>query len=248
MIETIASVVSILAALFALIKWARKPILEWVIKLRWQYTIPVDLSTDQIALSDEQLEKLYTKILEAVHSGKTINIVVSQKNKLWKLPWLAPREKHKAEKNIVRDKSILYIWQRSFTIMFSRTSITKLETYLHKKAEFVAIARGVTSLFRSQKLSGSKLDLWRESFPKIYFGIYPNEEEMNSILNRYNIDDKKLLLAGPYSFFANELPREIIINQVFPRLYHEIATYKNSLSDDNINDALVISSYSVGLG
>lgn len=90
-----------------------------------------------------------------------------------------------------------------------------------------------------------KIDIWRTDEPPINAAIYLSESEVMDMLNKLNFEKIEHLAFGSYWRAADELPKNIILVKVIPRLARAIASAKLDSVTPNVLD---LSSWHIGRG
>ena len=90
-----------------------------------------------------------------------------------------------------------------------------------------------------------KIDVWRTTSPKLNAPIWLSDDELNEVLAKFGFTSETDLALGAGWRAADELPRNIIVNKVFPRIVVELARGNINIEDEII---LNLSSWHIGLG
>ena len=140
------------------------------------------------------------------------------------------------------EEKIQYI-NSMLSILFEKKVLEMVDGF--KSDELVLIVKGMVQLLDANVSGRTKLDIWRDSEPKLYFGIYVTPEEREMIEKK--LDKPVSILIGPGCLSAAELPKKIIACHVIPRIIMEITMNKEKLTEHR-QTLLLLFGYHVGLG
>lgn len=249
MLETIVSLITISTAVFGFYKWilphlsshtANRKKTERMIKisLREKAIDEKDEFLEQVLLSQKRDSFLDLPCSISVYD-KDLN---EYKNKLKDL-------NHQAQASLASYISSLEDEIRSInsmlSLLFDKKLLKMVDAIGFSGNELALVAKGAVQLLDGNVTGRMKLDVWRESEPKICFGIYVTPEETKMIENKINKSVNTLI--GPGWLSAAELPTEIIARHVIPMLLFEITRYQKKLTEHRENLFLLFN-YHVGLG
>lgn len=94
----------------------------------------------------------------------------------------------------------------------------------------------------------TKIDIWRSEEPKLSAPIFVTDEELRAILQARGLSDARHLAFGPGWVAADELPAAILVNKALPRILVSLARERDEIPDEQLESALCIFSWHVGLG
>ena len=122
-------------------------------------------------------------------------------------------------------------------------------TYLVKESDWRSAFRGIFTNFSQKNVTGlTKIDVWRTTPPEESAPIFVNDEELESILTKRGLSDKRHLAFGAGWVAADELPVELIIEKVMPQILISLRAPWKRISLEQFEEALPIYSWHVGLG
>jgi hypothetical protein len=122
-------------------------------------------------------------------------------------------------------------------------------TYLVKESDWRSAFKGIFTTFTQKNVAGlTKIDVWRTSPPKESAPIFVSKEELEDILTKRGFNDKRHLAFGAGWVAADELPSELIIAKVMPRILISLKAPWKKISLEQFDLALPISSWHIGLG
>ena len=122
-------------------------------------------------------------------------------------------------------------------------------TYLVKESDWRSAFKGIFTTFSQKNVAGlTKIDVWRTTPPKESAPIFVNDEEIESILTKRGLSDKRHLAFGAGWVAADELPVDLIIEKVMPRILISLRAPWKRISLEQFELALPIYSWHVGLG
>jgi hypothetical protein len=94
---------------------------------------------------------------------------------------------------------------------------------------------------------GVKLDVWRTADPELSAPIYLSDEEVDAVLSKFAFKSMKHLAFGAGWRSADELPRDIVVRKVLPRILMEIESQKVDLANREYA-VLGLASWHIGQG
>jgi hypothetical protein len=94
---------------------------------------------------------------------------------------------------------------------------------------------------------GTKLDVWRTEAPELFAPVYLSTDEVEAVLSNFRFKSMKDLAFGAGWRAADELPRDIIVKKVLPRILTEIELRRVDLANQE-RVVLVLPSWHIGQG
>jgi len=175
-----------------------------------------------ISLHDQELDKLKNKLKDLSHQDQAsqASYISSSEDKI---------------KNI---NSML-------SILFEKKVLKMIDAIGLSSNELVLIVRGALQLFDVNVTGRKKLGIWRDSDPKLSFGIFITPEETEMIEKKINKSVNTLMGSG--CLYATELPAKIIARHVIPGILFQIALYKEKFIEHR-ETLFMLFKYHVGLG
>jgi hypothetical protein len=137
---------------------------------------------------------------------------------------------------------------RVLQLLFSSPVQDGWSFLLRRSSDFVSVATAAIGWFGGGKIaSGTKFDVWRTTSPALSAPIYLNDDEVNSVLLKFGFNSIQHLSLGAGWRAADELPSNIIITKILPRVL--IAIESGDVDPgDKASGVLMLASWHIGLG
>lgn len=249
MLETVVSLITIATAIFGFYKWVLPHLKSHIANRKnMERRIKISLRDKSIDEKDEFLEQLLLnqKRDSFLDSPFTISVYDQELNDIkTKLNSLSDKDQASLASYISSSEDKISCINSMLSLLFDKKLLKMIDAMFFSGPELTLVARGSVELMDGNVTGKRKLDVWRESEPKICFDIYVTPDETKSIEDK--IDKPINTLIGPGQLSASELPRNIIARHIVPRLLFEINRYEKDLIEHRENLFLLFS-YHVGLG
>jgi hypothetical protein len=249
MLETIVSLITIVSAVFAFYKWILPYLKSHIAKRRtFERQIKISLREKSISEKDELLEQLLLnqKRDSFLDLPFSISVYDNELNDLKsKLKNLSHKDQASLASYISSSEGKICCINSMLLLLFDKKLLKMVDSIFFSGNELALIARGAVQLLDGNVTGKRKLDVWRDSEPKICFGIYVSSDEAKLIEDKIEMPINTLI--GPGRLSADELPKEIIARHIVPRLLFEITRYKEKLMEHR-ESLFLLFNYHVGLG
>lgn len=114
-------------------------------------------------------------------------------------------------------------------------------------ADRVNVAHAIVVWYESGHAApGTKLDVWRDRPPQLSAPVYLSEAEVAAMLSKFEFDSMRDLAMGAGWRAADELPTEVILGKVLPRIL--IETQIKNINPVQVPETLVLASWHIGQG
>lgn len=111
----------------------------------------------------------------------------------------------------------------------------------------VTVANAILHWYTSGHYApGTKLDVWRDRNPRLSAPVYLTKPEVDAMLSKFEFNSMQDLAMGAGWRAADELPADIIIGKVLPRIL--IETQIRKVSATEVQETLVLASWHIGQG
>lgn len=136
---------------------------------------------------------------------------------------------------------------KTLQLLFSKAAQETWSYFLSSSARHLAAAKGVIAVFGAGFAQGTKLDVWRTRAPALAGSIYLSDSEVDAVLSNFEFESKQDLAMGAGWRAADELPADIIVAKVIPRILFEVEV-RNVDLDETGYGVIALDSWHIGLG
>lgn len=145
----------------------------------------------------------------------------------------------------------------SVVALFSQSVIDLWGLQVNGSAEWAAILGGLLREFAESSGSQSRrdntgkitrLDVWRTEHPQASAPIWVSDVELQELMERRGFKDKEQLALGTGWIAADELPRNVILTKLMPRILISLRAPWKKVEGEEFTSAIQLHAWHVGLG
>ncbi len=137
---------------------------------------------------------------------------------------------------------------RQLQLLFSIPVQEAWSYWLCSSAEYLSVAKSILERCGAGAAArGTKLDVWRTAPPELSAPVYLSTEEVDAVLSNFGFKSMKYLAFGAGWRAADELPPDVIVKKVMPRILVEVQRQKVDLTERECG-VLVLPAWHIGQG